>query len=104
MYVMVGTKLNIYYALCIMNIYKSNIGPNHQVALKHMLKYLYRKKDYVFVYLVNEQVCVDQISHLCKDSYSYMSRYEFALIGRVVNWKNIKQSRLLTQLWKLDIW
>lgn len=102
MYAMVGTKLNIYYALCIKNIYKSNLGD--QVAVKHMLKYLYRKKDYVFVYLGNEWACVDQISHLCKDSYSYMSRYVFALIGRVVNWKNIKQSRLLTRLWKLDIW
>lgn len=35
-------------------IYKSNLGPNHHVAVKYMLKYLYRKKDYVFVYLGNE--------------------------------------------------
>ena len=40
MYVMLCTRLDICYAVGMLSQYLSNLGPNHWVVVKHILKYL----------------------------------------------------------------
>ena len=50
MYAMLCTRPDICYAVGIVSRYQSNPGPNHWVAVKHILKYLKRTRDYMLVY------------------------------------------------------
>ena len=50
MYAMLCTRLDIYYVVGMVSRYQSNPGPAHQIAIKHILKYLKRTKDYMLVY------------------------------------------------------
>ena len=45
-YAMPCTRPNIYYSVGIVSQYQSNPGPKHWEAIKHVLKYLRRTKDY----------------------------------------------------------
>lgn len=54
MYVMLYTKVDIYYVVGIVSQYKPNIGINHYEVVKHILKYLKRTKDYTFSYSQRE--------------------------------------------------
>ena len=50
MYDMLCTRPNICYAIGIVSQYQSNLRPNYWVAVKHILKYLKRTRDYMLVY------------------------------------------------------
>ncbi len=50
MYAMLCTRPDICYAVCMVSRYQSNPGPLHWVAVKHILKYLRRTRDYILVY------------------------------------------------------
>ena len=50
MYVMLCTRLDIYFAVGMVSRYQSNPGPEHWTAVKHILKYLRRTKDYMHMY------------------------------------------------------
>ena len=50
MYVMLCTRPDICYAVEIVNRYQSNSGMGHLIAVKHILKYLRRTRDYMLVY------------------------------------------------------
>ena len=50
MYAMLCTRPDIYYAIGIVNRYQSNPGMGHWIAVKHILKYLRRMRDYMLVY------------------------------------------------------
>ena len=50
MYVMLCTRPDICYAAGIVSRYQSNPGMGHWIAVKHILKYLRRTRDYMFVY------------------------------------------------------
>ena len=49
MYVMLCTRLNIYYAMGMVNKYQSNPGAEHWTAVKHIFKYLRRTRDYMLI-------------------------------------------------------
>ena len=49
MYAMLCTKLDIYFEVDMMSSYQFNPGLECQTAIKHILKYLRRTVDYVFV-------------------------------------------------------
>ena len=50
MYAMLCTRTNICYSVGIVSKYQSNLGPKHWEAIKHILKYLRRMRDYMLVY------------------------------------------------------
>ena len=50
MYVMLCTRPDIYFAVGMVSKYQSNPGPEHYIAVKHILKYLRRTKDYMLMY------------------------------------------------------
>ena len=50
MYVMLCTRLDICYSIGMVSRYQSNPRPKHWEAVKHILKYLRRTKDYMLVY------------------------------------------------------
>ena len=50
MYAMLCTRPDICYLIGIVSRYQSNPGPKHWEAVKHILKYLRRMRDYMFVY------------------------------------------------------
>ena len=50
MYVMLCTRPDICYSVGMVNRYQSNPGPKHWQAVKHILKYLRRTRDYMLVY------------------------------------------------------
>ena len=50
MYAMLCTMTNICYLVGIVSKYQSNLGPKHWEAIKHILKYLRRMRDYMLVY------------------------------------------------------
>ena len=49
MYLMLCTSLDIFFAMGMVSRYQSNPGPKHWTTVKHILKYLKRMRDYVFV-------------------------------------------------------
>ena len=49
MYAMLCTRPNIFFEVDMVSKYHSNLGPEHWVAIKHILKYLRRTRDYVFM-------------------------------------------------------
>ena len=49
MYLMLCTSLDIFFAMGMVSRYQSNPGPKHWTTIKHILKYLRRMRDYVFV-------------------------------------------------------
>ena len=49
-YVMLCTRPNIYYVVGIVSCYQSNPRMGHRRAVKHILKYLRRTRDYMLVY------------------------------------------------------
>ena len=50
MYAMLCTKPDICYAVGIVSRYQSDPGEEHWIAMKHILKYLRRTRDYMLVY------------------------------------------------------
>ena len=58
--------------------YQSNLGLEHWMVVKHMLKYLWRMRDYMLVY-----------------NHKSTFRLVFALDYRVVNWRSVKQSYIV---------
>ena len=50
MYVMLCTRPDICYAVGIVSRFQLNSGPDHWIAVKHILKYLRRTRDYMLVY------------------------------------------------------
>ena len=49
MYAMLCTKLDICFEVGMVSRYQSNLGPEHWTTIKHVLKYLRRTRNYVFM-------------------------------------------------------
>ena len=54
MYAMLCTKPDIYYSVGIVSRYQSNAGLKHWQAVKYILKYLWRTRDYILVYHIED--------------------------------------------------
>ena len=50
MYAMLCTRPDIYYSIGMVSRYQSNPGLKHWQAVKHILNYLRRMRDYMLVY------------------------------------------------------
>ena len=50
MYAMLCTRPDIYFAVGMISIYQSDPGKEHWIAIKNILKYLRRTRDYMLVY------------------------------------------------------
>ena len=93
MYVMLCTRLDICYSVEIVGKYQSNPGIEHWTAVKHILKYLRRTRDYMLVYHGDE---LAPIGYTDSDFQPYAdlristSRHVFTLGGAAVSWRSIK--------------
>ena len=97
MYAMLCTRPDICYAVGIVSRYPSNPGMGHWIAVKHILKYLRRTRDYMLVYSggdLNPIGYTDSDFQLDKDSRKSTSGSIFTLGGGAVVWRSIKQSSI----------
>ena len=97
MYAMLCTRHDICYEVGIVSRYQSNLGMGHWIAVKHILKYLRRTRDYMLVYSgrdLNPIGYTDSDFQLDKDSRKSTSGSIFTLGGRAVVWRSIKQSSI----------
>ena len=93
MYTMLCTIPEICFAVGMVSRYQSNPGPDHWTAVKHILKYLRRTRDYMLVYGGEELVPVgytDSDFMSDKDSRRSTSGHVFTLGGVAISWRSIK--------------
>ena len=50
LHAMLNTRLNIYFAVGMVSKYQLNLRSLNLVGVKHVLKYLWRMRDYMLVY------------------------------------------------------
>ena len=87
MYSMLCTRSNICYAVGIVSCYQFNPRIGQWIAVKHILKYLRRMRDYMLVYLggdLNPIGYTDSDFQSDKDSRKLTSRSIFTLGGGIV--------------------
>jgi len=95
MYAMLCTRPDICYAVGVVSRFQSNPGPEHWVAVKHILKYLRRTRNYMLVYSgtdLNMTGYTDSDFQSDKDSRKSTSGSVFVLNGGSVVWRSIKQT------------
>ena len=93
MYAMLCTRLDIYSTVRVVSRFQSNLSPKHWIAVKHVLKYLRRTRDYILVYLsgdLNLLGYTDFDFQGDKDSRKSTSGSVFTLSGGAVIWRSIK--------------
>ena len=91
MYAMLCTKPDIYYSVGMVSRYQSNAGLKHWQAVKYILKYLWRTRDYILVYHTEDLIpIVDFQSDL--DFRKSTSGCVFTLEGGAISWRSVKQS------------
>ena len=61
MYAMLCTRLDIYYSVGMVSRYQSNLGLKHWQAVKYILKYLRRTRDYMLVYRCEDLIPIGYI-------------------------------------------
>ena len=94
MYAMLCTRPDIYFVVGMVSRYQSNHGPVHWTAIKHILKYLRRTKDYMLMYGGDELIPIGYIDFDVmsdKDMRKSTSGHIFTLEGGAVSWRSIKQ-------------
>ena len=97
MYAMLCTRLDICYAIGIVGRYQSNPGLAHWIAVKNILKYLRRTRNYMLIYSgadLNPIGYTDSHFMSDKDSRKSTSGSVFTLCGGVVVWRSVKQSSI----------
>ena len=95
MHVMLCTRPNICFSVGVVSRFQSNPGLDHWVAVKHILKYLQRTRNYMLVYTSQNMILRGYTdSDFQTDVDSRKSTYGsvFTLCGGAIVWRNIKQS------------
>ncbi|WJZ97236.1 hypothetical protein VitviT2T_015857 [Vitis vinifera] len=95
MYAMLCTRPNICFAVGVVSRYQSNPGLDHWVAVKHILKYLRRKRNYMLVYSSRELIPIgytDSDFQSDRDSRKSTSGVVFTLRGGAIIWRSVKQT------------
>ena len=95
MYTMLCTRLDVAHALSMTSRFQQDPGEKHQAAVKGILKYLRRTKEFFLVYGGEEELIVNGYTDAAfqtdvEDSKS-QSGYVFCLNGGAVSWKSSKQ-------------
>ncbi|KAH9704808.1 hypothetical protein KPL70_011615 [Citrus sinensis] len=97
MYAMFCTRPDICFAVGMVSRYQSNPGHEHWTAVKHIMKYLKRTKNYMLVYSGDELIPVgytDSDFMSDKDSRKSTSGYVFTLGSGAISWRSVKQSNI----------
>ena len=95
MYAMLCTRPDICYAVGIVSRYQSDPGEEHWIAVKHILKYLRRTRDYMLVYSSGSLETIGYTDSYFQgdiDSRKSTSRYVFTLNGGAICWRSVKQT------------
>ncbi|KAH9727196.1 hypothetical protein KPL70_008566 [Citrus sinensis] len=95
MYAMLCTRPDICFTVGMVSRYLSNPGPEHWTAVKHIMKYLKRTKNYILVYSGDELIPVgytDSDFMSDKDSRKSTSGYVFTLGSGAISWRSVNQS------------
>ncbi|KAH9666169.1 hypothetical protein KPL70_020543 [Citrus sinensis] len=94
-YAMLCTRPDICFAVGMVSRYQFNPGPQYWTAVKHIIKYLKRTKNYMLVYFGDELIPVgytDSDFMSDKDSRKSTSGYVFTLGSGAISWMSVKQS------------
>ncbi|XP_070032766.1 secreted RxLR effector protein 161-like [Nicotiana tomentosiformis] len=95
MYAMLCTRPDICFVVGMVSRFQSNPGREHWTAVKHIIKYLKRTRDYMLVYHSGNLAPIgytDSDFQSDRDSRKSTSRYVFTLGGGAISWRSIKQS------------
>src|SRR5215813_9394474 len=95
MYAILCTRSDICFAVGVVSRFQSNPGLDHWVAVKHILKYLRRTRNYMLVYSSEDLILrgyMDSDFLTDVDSRKSTSRSVFTLGGGAIVWRSIKQS------------
>ena len=95
MYAMLCTRPDICYAVGIVSRYQSDPGEEHWIAVKHILKYLRRTRDYMLVYSSGSLETIGYTDSYFQgdiDSRKSTSGYVFTLNGGAIYWRSVKQT------------
>src|SRR5215216_6667421 len=95
MYAMLCTRPDVAHAISLTSRYQSDLGSEHWIAVKNILKYLRRTKDMFLVYGCEEELVtkcyVDASFDTDPDDSKSQSGYVFLLNGAAVSWRSSKQ-------------
>ena len=95
MYAMLCTRLDICYTVGMVSRFQSNPGPDHWTAVKNILRYLRRTRNYMLVFSgidLKMTGYTDSDFQADRDSRRSTSGSVFTLNGGSVVWRSIKQS------------
>ncbi|KAK9178200.1 hypothetical protein WN943_027390 [Citrus x changshan-huyou] len=95
MYIMLCIRPDVYFTVEMVSRYQSNPGPEHWTAVKHIIKYLKRTKNYMLVYAGDELIPVGYTnSDFLSDEDCRKSTfgYVFTLGSGAISWISVKQS------------
>ena len=90
MYAMLCTKPDIYYSVGIVSRYQSNAGLKHWQAVKYILKYLWRTRDYILVYHSEDLILIGYTDSDFQSDLNFKkftSGYVFTLGGGAISWE-----------------
>ncbi|KAH9658261.1 hypothetical protein KPL70_023419 [Citrus sinensis] len=104
-YTMLCTRPDICFAVGMVSRYQFNPGPQYWTAVKHIIKYLKRTKNYMLVYSGDELILVgytnsDFLSD--KDFRKSNSGYMFTLGSGAISWMSVKQSCITDSITKAE--
>ena len=95
MYVMLCTRPDICYSVGMVSRYQSNLGLKHWQAVKHILKYLRRTRDYMLIYHSKDLIHIGYTNSNFQSDLDFRkitSSCVFTLGGGAISWTSVKQS------------
>ena len=93
MYAMLCTRSDICFILGIVSRYQSDLREEHWIAVKHILKYIWRTRNYMLVYQDKSLVPIrytDSDFQLDLESRKSTSGYVFTHGGGAISWRSVK--------------
>ncbi|PKA64902.1 Retrovirus-related Pol polyprotein from transposon TNT 1-94 [Apostasia shenzhenica] len=104
-YALLCTRPDICFVVGVVSRYQSNPELNHWVAVKYILKYLRRIRNYMLVYFGGDLIPIgytDSDFQLDRDSRELTSGTVFILGGGAIIWRSIKQSCITDSTMKAE--
>ncbi|CAI8599964.1 unnamed protein product [Vicia faba] len=96
MYAQVCIRPDLAFIVGVLGRYLSNPGMQHWIAVKRVMRYLKRIRDFVLTYRKSDNLEIigycDSYFVGCPDSRRSTSGYIFLLAGGAVSWKSSKQT------------
>ncbi|XP_074355996.1 secreted RxLR effector protein 161-like [Apium graveolens] len=105
MYAMLCTRPDIYFTVGMVSQYQSNPGQEHWSAVKTILKYLRRTKEYMLVHKSSDLLPLgytDSDFQTDKDKRKSTSGCVFTLGGGVVIWMSVKHKCIVDSTMKAE--